>query len=433
MFRKIILFIFISSSLFSQKVLTLEKAIQLGLQNNYQIQIARNEASIDSNNYSLGNAGFLPKLDATGSISKSKADTKQEYSDGRSINRSSAETDSKIAGIALNWTLFDGFNMFISYSRLKQFREVGELNTRIEIENNIALIIQNYYNIVSIQHSINAIKDAIEISGERVKIAGDKFKIGSASRIELLQAKVDLNADSSNLLKQQISLSNAKVTLNKLLARNANTDFVIKDSIVNHNNFSYDDLKNKTLARNNELRIADKNREIASLNLNGIRSQLYPQVGAFINYNFSRFDYQAGLYKLNQNQGFTYGLNFSLNLFNGLNTRRQIENANIDLMNSELQFNSIKNSVEANFEQEYLNFKNGLTLVKLEEENLAVAKQNADIAMERFRNGSYSPLELREAQRALLDSQTRLVSAQYSAKYAEVELLRLSGEIIAKN
>jgi len=320
--------------------------------------------------------------------------------------------------------------MFISYSKLKQFREVGELNAKIEIENNIALIIQNYYNIVSLQEGIKAQKDAIEISNERVKIADDKLKLGSASRLELLQAKVDLNADSSNLLKQQITLSNAKVYLNELLARNTNIDFVIMDSINNRSNFSYDELKEKILSRNIELKVADKNREIASLNLGGIRSQLYPQLGAYINYNFSRLDYQAGLYKLNQNQGFSYGLSLSLNLFNGLNTRRQIENAHIDLMNSELEFNSTKNSIEADFEHEYLNYKNGLTLVKLEEENLAVAEQNAEIAMERFRNGSYSPLELREAQKALLDSRTRLVSAQYSAKFAEVELNRLSGQII---
>ncbi len=430
MIKKISLILLTASVLFCQEKLTLDKAIELGLRNNYSIQIAKNEAATDANNFTLGNAGFLPKIDVTATISKTKANTKQEFTDGRSVDRSNAETDSKNAGIALNWTLFDGFNMFVSYSRLKQFREVGEINAKREIEDNVALIIQNYYNIVSLQEGIKAQKDAIEISKERVKIADDKLKLGSASRLELLQAKVDLNADSSNLLKQQINLSNEKVNLNELLGRSTNIDFIIQDSITNSSNFSYDELKEQILAKNNELRIAEKNMEIARLNLSGIRSQIYPQLGAYVNYNFSRLDYQAGLYKLNQNQGFSYGLSLSLNVFNGLNTKRQIENAHIDIMNSELEFNSTKNTVEANFEHEYLNYKNGLTLIKLEEENLAVAQQNAEIAMERFRNGSYSPLELREAQKALLDSKTRLVSAQYSAKFAEIELLRLSGQII---
>ncbi len=430
MIKKISLFLLAASVLFCQEKLTLDKAIELGLQNNYSIRIAKNQAAVESNNFTLGNAGFLPKLDVTATISKTKANTKQEFKDSSSINSSNAETDSKNAGIALNWTLFDGFNMFVSYSKLKQFKEAGEINAKREIEDNVSLIIQNYYNIVSLQEGIKAQKDAIEISEERVKIADDKLKLGSASRLELLQAKVDLNADSSNLLKQQINLSNAKVNLNELLGRNTNIDFIIRDSISNSSNFSYDELKEQILAKNNELRIAEKNMEIARLNLSGIRSQIYPQLGAYINYNFSRLDYQAGLYKLNQNKGFSYGLSLSLNLFNGLNTDRQIENAHIDIMNSELEFNSTKNAVEADFEHEYLNYKNGLTLVKLEEENLEVAKQNAEIAMERFRNGSYSPLELREAQKALLDSKTRLVSAQYSAKFAEIELLRLSGQII---
>ncbi len=430
MFKKISLFLLTASVLFPQEKLTLDKAIELGLQNNYSIQIAKNEAAVDSNNFSLGNAGFLPTLDVTGAMSKSSVDTKQQYSSGSTVDKKGSESKAKSVGVSLNWTLFDGFNMFISYSKLKQLREIGEMNAKAEIENSVAKIIETYYNIVSIQLEIRAVNDAILISRERVKIAEDKYNLGAASKLEVLQAKVDLNADISNLLQQQLVFNNAKVALNEAMGRQSTVDFIVNDSIVINKNLIYDELKNKLLENNSSLMAAGFNKEVASLSINGIRSQMYPQISAYMNYNYSKTENQAGFFASNQTIGLTYGLSLSLNLFDGLNTYRKIENAKVDLMNSELQFKDTKNKVEANFEQEFLNYKNAVTLVNLEEENLNVAQQNVDIAMERFRNGSYTPLELREAQKTLLDAQIRLVNAQYSAKSAEVELRKLSGQII---
>lgn len=426
----VLLILLFSVNVFSQEQLTLDKAVKIGLENNYSIKLARNDVNVAANNVTLGNAGFLPRLDASASKSSSINNTHQEYSSGQVTDKSNATSSSTTAGVALNWTIFDGMNMFTTFSRLRELNEQGEINARAAVENNVASIMSGYYNIVSIQQAIRAIQDAIKISEERVRIAEEKYNLGSGSKLELLQANVDLNADRSNLLRQQLALAQAKVSLNQLMGLESTREFIVRDTIVISTKMDYDLLKERVVNENSSLKSAGKNISVASLNLSSLRSLWYPTLGVFLNYNFSRQESQAGIYKINQNNGLNYGLNLSFNIFNGLNTSRQIENAKIFLMSSELQYNDLKNRLEASFEQEYTNYSNNLQQVKMEEENLDVARQNAEIALDRFKYGSYSSLELSIAQKSYLDAQSRLVAAQYAAKRSEIELMRLSGQII---
>ncbi|MCU7496083.1 MAG: TolC family protein [Ignavibacteria bacterium] len=424
------LVLFISVNAFSQETLDLGKAVKIGLENNYSIKLAKNSLSISANNVTLGNAGFLPKLDASASGSGTNNHVHQEFLSGQVTDQSNATSNSVTAGIALNWTLFDGMNMFINFSRLRELNAQGEINARATVENNVASIMSGYYNIVSIQQTIRAILDAIRISEERVKIAEDKYNLGSGSKLDLLQARVDLNADRSNLLRQQLNLAQAKVSLNQLMGLESTKDFLIQDTIVINGKMDYNVLKARVVDENSSLKSAGKDISIASLNLNGLKSLWYPSLGFFVDYNYSRAEAPLGSPKLNRNNGITYGLNLSFNIFNGFNTSRQIENARISLMTSQLQYGDLKNRLDASFEQEYTNYSNNLQQVKMEEENLDVARQNAEIALDRFKYGTYSSLELSVAQKSYLDAQSRLVAAQYAAKKSEIELMRLSGQII---
>ncbi|HEX2866505.1 MAG TPA: TolC family protein [Ignavibacteriales bacterium] len=425
-----IIILLLSVNVFSQETLTLEKAVQIGLENNYSIKLAGNDLRISENNATLGNAGFLPRLDLTASENNSMNNTHQEYSSGQVTDKKNATSASSTAGIALNWTIFDGMNMFTNFSRLKELNSLGEINARAAVENNVASIMSSYYNIVSIQQTIRAIQDAIKISEERVRIAEEKYNLGSGSKLELLQARVDLNADRSNLLKQQISLSQAKVSLNQLMGLESTKDFLIRDTIIISSRMDYNSLKNMVLNSNSALKSAGKNVSVASLNLSGLRSLWYPTLGLFLNYNFSGSQAQAGLIKSSQTNGFSYGLNLSFNLFNGLNTSRQVENAKISLESSQLEYDDLKNKIQSSFEQEYTSYSNNIQQVKMEEENLEAARQNAGIALDRFKYGTYSSLELSVAQKSYLDAESRLVAAEYAAKKSEIELMRLSGQII---
>lgn len=432
-FLSLISLAFFNLPSFSQETLILQDAIEITLLNNFSINIARNESKIAENNSTVGNAGFLPSLDATGTYVKSRSDTKQEYFDGRTIDRTGAESSNLTAGFNLNWTVFDGFKMFANLNMFKELRRIGEANFKSEVENNVAEITKTYYNLIREKQVLDVLKETITISEERVRIAQSKKDVGSGSKFDLRQAQVDLNEDRSNLLKEELAYEQLKVSLNQLMGRDVSSAFSVSDTIIVDKNLDLEELKNLTLERNTSLNIAKKNLNLSEINLTLARSELYPRISLTGGYNYTNSESAAGFIKSNKNYSLSYGVIASFNLFDGLNTRREIENAEINIESSRLSFDQIKTSVEANLLNTYKKYLNSLQLVQLEEENLLVAEESVDIALEKLKLGNITPLEFRETQRKLIDAKSRLVSAQFDAKSAETELLRLSGQIIKTN
>jgi len=426
----LLVFLSFSTQSYSQEVLTLQDAIEIALSNNYSINIARNESKIADNNSTLGNAGFLPTLDATGTYTKSSSNTKQEYFDGRTIDRNGAEATNITAGLNLNWTIFDGLQMFANIDRLKEMNKIGEVNFKAEVESNIASVTETYYNLIREKQVLDVLVEAINVSKERVRIAESKKDVGTGSKFDLRQAQVDLNEDRSNQLKEELTYEQLKVSLNQLMGRDVNTDFSVGDTIVINKDLNLEELKNLTLDRNKDLDIAQRNMELAEINLRFARSDLFPTISLVGGYNYTNSESQAGFINTNKNYSLSYGLSAAFNLFNGLNTRRNIENAEIEIDNSKLNFDQVRTGVEANLLNSYKKYLNSLELVQLEEENLTIARESVDIALERLKLGNITPLEFRETQRKLIDAKSRLVSAQFDAKTAETELLRLSGQLI---
>lgn len=410
--------------------MTLEDAVKIALSNNFSINIARNESKIADNNASIGNAGFLPSLDASGTYLKSSNDTKQEYVDGRIINSNGAQSTNITAGLNLNWTIFDGLEMFANIDMLKELNKIGQENFKSEVENNIADITDVYFNLIREKQVLDVLNETIVISEERVRIAESKKDVGSGSKFDLRQAQVDLNEDRSNLLKEELTYEQLKVSLNQLLGRDVSSDFNVGDSINIYMNLNLDQLKSLTLSQSTALEIARKNLTLSDINLRLSRAELYPVISLNGGYNYTNSESEAGFIKSNRNYSLSYGVTASLNLFNGLNTRRKIENAEIGIENSKLNFDQVRTGIEANLLNTYKKYLNSLQLVKLENENLTIAKESVDIALERLKLGNITPLEFRETQRKLIDAKSRLVSAQFDAKSAETELLRISGQLI---
>jgi outer membrane protein TolC len=428
---RIILFLFFTTSIsFPQELLTPEEAIKIALQNNYSISIARNEAEIAANNSDIGNAGLLPNLEATGSYSKSINNTKQEFFSGEQIERDGAKSSTLTAGISLNWTIFDGLRMFASLDRLKALNKTGELNFKFEVENNITDITTTYYNIVRLKEVLEVIQTNILISEERVKIAEDKLEVGSGSRFDLRQAQVNLNEDKSSFLREQLNLSQAKILLNSLLGLETNNNFNVIDTITLKDNLVLENLFFAAEEKNSSLKIAEESRTISELDISLARSEIFPRVSLNAGYNFTESESEAGLLQINRNYGFNYGITASLNIFNGLNTRRSIENAQINLKNAELAYKEVKQLVESELYNSFDIYENSRKIVELEKQNLIAAEENLDIALERLRLGNITPLEFRETQINLFNAKSRLVAAQFEAKSAETELLRLSGQLI---
>jgi outer membrane protein len=421
------------NKLAAQEKLSLEDAIRIGLQSNYDIQIANKREAIAENNVTLGNAGFLPNVDARASRSFSENNARQRFQNGPDRERNGASSNNINSSVNLNWTIFDGLGMFINYDRLKALEKAGTLVTKETVENTLADIYDTYFEVVRQSQKMQALQDAISISEARVEIAQAQYEVGVSAKVEILRARVDYNADRSELIAQQEALQNAKINLNQLLSREPDLDFIATGSINIDTGINYSKADAGMLISNPLLQRLELQREIANLDIKAVRASRFPVIGFNSAYNFNRSENEplnefSPLY--NQNRGYNYGLTISMPIFNGFNINRLAQNARINLETADLEYKREQNRLDAALARAYSQYKNRLQLLELEESNLALAKQNAEIALERYRLGLLTAIELREAQRNLLVAENRLIDIKYQAKAAETELKRISSSLL---
>lgn len=426
----VFVFSFIVVNLCAQEQLSLEQAIDIGLKNNYQISIERNNAVVASNNNTLGNAGMLPKVDLLASTGLANNATKQEFSSGLIVDKSGVQSNNINAGVYLTWTLFDGFKMFASYKKLQELEAIGSLSSKILIENTLSQIIVTYYNVVRQKQLITGLSENIKISEERLKIAETKLNIGSGSKLEVLQAKVDKNAQTSNLYRQKTILSELKMNLNQLLARNSDIEFEVTETIPVEFQLKYEELKTEMQNTNTDLLFAQRNVALSNQLMRETKSQLFPKLNLNANYLFSRNENQAGFALLNQNLGLNFGLTASWTIFNGLNTYNQMKNARLQIDNADYEYKSAKLKVEHALLVSYKKYQDDQKILSLEEENTLLVKEAVSIALERFRIGASNSLELKEIQKSYDDALSRLAEARYNAKVSETQLMKLNGKLI---
>jgi outer membrane protein TolC len=427
--RVTLIFTLAGFCLTAQEPLTLFQAIKLGLENNYTIQIQENSVEISENNNTIGNAGFLPSVDIIAGQNNAYNTGKQELSSGTEREFTGSRNTTLSAGVGLGWTLFDGFSMFINKDKLELYEAMSNTELRLIVENTVSAILLNYYGIVQQQKLIGVLRDAVDLSMTRKQLAKARISIGSGSKLMLLQSTVDLNADSTRLLQELAQLKNLKADLNQLLGITPDHQFLLTDSINLNSLLQYDDLKSKALVQNTTLELAKNNQAFSELNLKNSKSLRYPWLNFNTGYNYNSFSSETSYAKLNQSYGPSFGFTLSYNIFNGFNTNRQIKNAGIEVGTSEIFYKEADLNVQTDLYKLYNDYQSNLAVAKLEMVNQEVAKENVDIALEMYKIGSINDIELREIQKKYLEAQYQLLLSEFQAKLAEIELLRISGEL----
>ncbi|WP_294589336.1 TolC family protein [uncultured Bacteroides sp.] len=412
-------------------VYTLKSCLEQGLLNNYSLRIARNEEQISENNATLGNAGYLPSLDLSAGYKSTLNTTETKIrATGETAKDNNVFDQTIDAGINLNWTLFDGFNITANYQKLKELKRQGETNTRIAIEDLVANIAAEYYNYVQQKIRLKNFRYAVSLSKERLRIVEERYHIGNFSRLDYQQAKVDFNADSAQYMKQQELLHTSRIQLNELMA-NKDVDelFIIKDSLISINKImNFDELWNATLEINASLLKAEQNNTLARLDYKKVCSRDYPYLKMNGGYGYTLNKYDISANSRRSNLGLNVGVTVGFNLFDG-NRRRERRNASIAIQNARLEREQVEQSLRADLSNLWQAYQNNLQMLNLERQNLIAAKENHEIAMERYMLGNLSGIEMREAQKSLLDAEERILSAEYDTKLCEISLLQISGKV----
>jgi len=417
-----ILFLLLPLVAGAQKTMNLDEAIMVALENNYSLKISRNDESIAQNNVSL--APFLPTITGTGRQSQTNNNTESSTAE-------SDRTRNKLytAGVTLNWRLFDGLGMFTDYSRQQEMLAMSSQRVKINVENLIMRVCSEYYNIIVQQNRMQSALTSLTLSRSRYENAEEKYFLGVISGLDLQQARIDLNADSSAVLSQQETVISAYIRMTNLLNAGHDIDFNINDTIILAPEIDIDSLRERTLQYNNQLILARQGERLSDFDLQSVRADRYPTLNFSTGYNFSRNEYPWQADSYNQTNGLNWGFNMSWNIFSGLETSRRIANAKIEAESSRLSYLDIENEILGELDLLYNTYRNNIIVASFETQSAEVARASLEIAMERYRLGSLSGLEFREYQNNYLNAINRRLTALYQAKISEIGLRLLAGEL----
>ncbi len=418
----------------AQNILTVEQAIAATIENNYDIQLLRNDSISYALDNSCARAAFLPRLNATTGLIYNNNNQKQAFADGTKRQSNGIRSNNISGSVQLNWTLFDGFKMFATRDKLAQFVQLGELNIKNQMVTSVAATITNYYNIVRQKQQLKAIEEQMSINEERVKVAEKKLSVGLGAKPELLQGKVDLNAQKAARLKQQTLIDQLKEQLNQLMNVELNTRYEVSDTIVFDNDIIIGDIFGSVEATNPQLLATKKNIDIGRLTLKERRAELFPVVSFNSAYNYSKTNNNTVINQFtplfNRNNGFNYGIGVTVPILDGFNVRRQIKQAQLDIDWLNISYKNQKSQIDLGITNAFKDYELQKKTLALEEENILLAKENVYIALERLRLGISTYIELRETQKSLELAYDRLIAARYNTKLAETELLRLKGDLV---
>ena len=426
------LFVAFSSS-YSQEVLTIENAIKIALENNFEIKIASNNYNIAKTNSVIGNAGMLPTLTASVAANNRVQNSTLTLQNGVVNALDNALNNSLNYGVSLDWTVFNGFKMFTRLEQLKELEKLGSTQLQQTIISKLSEVSSTYFNLVQQQQQLKALDSTLVISNQRLALAQNRFAIGKASKLEVLNAQVDLNTDNVVLLKQQEVFQNTKTLLNKILARDLQTPFNVIDKIKVDENLKLTELSNLVEKQNPQLVSLLLSKNVAELQLKQIKGDRYPVITLNSGYVFSETQASLGFAAATSARGFNYGFNAALNLFNGWNQNRNEKIAKIMLDNSKLTLNLQKLELQAQLNAAYQTYLTNNQLVVIENKNEIYAKQNLDITLDKFKIGTITTLEFRTAQLNYVNAKVRTSNAQFQAKLSEIVLKELAGIIDLDN
>ncbi len=428
-FLRLLSIFFISLPLHAQDLLTVEEAVKIALENNYQIRVAQNELEIDQAGVSIGNAGMLPTVGVAATNNNSIQNSTQTRADGNLVELDDARNYNLNYGVVMDWTIFDGFRMFARYDQLKELEKLGEAQLQQTILERVSDVMITYYDLVQQQQQLTALDSTMAISVQRVELAENRWTIGRSSKLEVLNAQVDLNTDRTTLLRQLEEFKNTKIRLNEIMARDPQIDFVVIEEIPVDDKLFLPELETLAAQQNPLLQAQMINNNIAKLNLKQVRAGRYPTIVATTGYQFNESESSLGFTTSAISKGWNYGLSARLNIFDGFNQNRNEQIARIQIENAEIGIEQQTMELKAQLNRAYQTYLTNINLVELESENEEIARENLNITLEKFRIGTIPTIEFRTAQLNYINAIVRHSNAKFQAKLSEISLKEFAGNL----
>ena len=414
-----------------QELLTKELAIQIALENNFDIRAAKNNLEISRNSALITNSDYLPTISGIGGANFATTNSQNTTQANDVISLTGVETSRYNAGINLDYTLFSGFSRKYNYQKLQENYNLTDLQARNVMENTLFNIFNSYYQIARLtQNQLNQ-SQSLTISKERLIKAQYPFEYGQKTQLDVLNAEVDYNNDSINFLNISQSLTTEKNNLNLLLGRSIQMDFKVDTTLQFTETLGLEELLSNALINNVDLLQQSGNVRNASANVKISNAAIIPRVGLSSNYTWQNNDFgPAGFFASQQSNGLNIGASLSWNIWDGGKSNTNRQNTQIQLENQEISLSQLKLNLERNISNAWTLYQTALFVTIAQRKNLETNQRNFDRTKEQYLLGQINSIFFRQAQLNLLNAQVNYNQSRYSAKTAELGLLQLSGDLL---
>lgn len=419
----IVLWLFSGMALYAGQPLSLTDAIAKALENNYEIIMVKQEQKVSEITNNWGTAGRYPYISLS-------------LGDDNSYNLNKTEnfgTNRFSAGMALNWTLFDGFSVKINKARFEELENLSKQNTAIMVEGTIQAVILAYYDVLLQEAKLKNYEEVMLLSEDRYRQAESRKEYGTAVTYNVLQAQNAYLSDRAAYLTQEVALKNAKRNLNFLMAEKEPVDYTLTEKFeALPYEYSLPDLQAQMLENNKSLQNQYIKLRLLENAIAGARSNYLPTLdfrggatGTATRSNFATRD-ASWANTANLNGNFT----LSYNLFSGGNRKRAVQIAEIDRETGLVKIDEMKHDLNnklANLFEFYMVQKE---LLSVAAENVEAARLNLQISREKFEAGAINSFNFRDVQIIYLNAVQRQLESIYDFIDVHTSLLRLAGTII---
>jgi outer membrane protein TolC len=416
----------------STGLLTLEEAVVHALEENQDITVARNEAEIENNNATAGNAGLFPSLTIEGNYTENLNDTYIEFAGGERppIDRKGARSTQYGASVNLNYNLFGGLEKYYRLESLQNLGRTGDVQARLTVENTILQTLNTYFEAARLTRQVDILQAAVALSLERLRRMEAKYEFGAVTKLEVLNAQVDLNSDSIELAQTATNLDNAKRNLMVLIGAFPRANYQVETDFVLNKDLELEEVLPEAMDHNANLVLAELRRQNAEINTLVTKSGNYPDLNLTASYGYNRVENQASFFTFQEELGFTGGVNLNYPIINGGRQNLQVQNAEISLENNQARMQQARLQVRKNVMNAYATYRNNLFLLKLAGDDVQTAVLNFERSQEAYQTGQINSTEFRNAQLNLIRAQNRISDLRIQSKGSEVQLFQLSGQLL---
>jgi outer membrane protein len=419
----------------AQDTLTVEKAIATALNNNYDILLSRQDSASIAITNEYRNAVFLPTLNANSTVLFNNNAQRSKFASGRDTTRTGIHTSNINASLNLNWTLFDGFRMFIARERLDVSMIRGNLVIKNQVVNTVSDVIKTYYDIVRQKQLLKNVEEQMALSADRLRLAQYKLDIGVGIKPDVLQAQIDYNTQHAAQINQLAVIDQRKHELNRLMNVPQTVSYQVIDTILVTSDLVLGDLMKDVEETSPAIRLARTEIDLAHLDVRDAKALRFPTIGFTSAYSFSRNRNNSVVNPIaqalfNQNRGFNYGLTASIPIFNRFTVKQQIRQAELAVNYSQIQLDNQQSIVNTNILNNYRSYIAQREIVSVNDSSVVLARENLSIERERYRLGATTFIELRQAEENLANAIFSAITTRYNLKITETELLRLRGDLV---